>query len=395
MKRFVLLILGVIFITSTFISAQDCAYQIENPKHNNFVLVVDRSGSMTTGSALKYAMVGVGSFLSQVKQEDYISLISFSSDIIVESDFTNNAGAIFQKVKALKAGGGTLLYDAIAKGIQMVSARDGKKVIVFLTDGADNGSKFTVRNLEQMNIGEDVFLYGIGLGNVDENILKRITSITEGTFESTPSPEELQNLYVSVQNSYYNLNEKIADTGIYSLTSVPSGYPVSVDGRNIGKTPIKLINVEPGTHTVEVAFPRGVWDCTSTLQANYTSYIKARESDLPNDLIIETAPTNAAVFVDDSYIGFSSMLPSHIGSVADQLRIRGLAPGKHTIRIVPAPDSGMLDDKAVEFELNMTKASVFIKVEVFFNKFSIINPETGAVIKQISTGGGFGSSFSF
>jgi uncharacterized protein YegL len=395
MKRILLLTLVFIFLGSAFISAQDCGYQIENTKHNNFVLIVDRSGSMSTGSALTYAMAGVGSFLSQVKSNDYISLISFSDDIKVENDFTVNAGEVFQQVKTLKAGGGTRLNDAIAKGIQMVSNREGRKVIVFLTDGVDNGSKFTVRNLEQMNIGEDIFLYGIGLGQVDDNILKRITSITEGTFESTPSPEELQNLYISVQNSYYNLNEKIADSGIYSIISVPSGNPVSLDGSVIGKTPFRLLNVEPGTHTIEVNFPLGIWDCTSNLKANYTSYVKASEMDLPNDLIIETAPTNAAVFIDDSYVGFSTMVPSHIGSVADQLRIRGLPPGKHIVRIVPAPDSGMLDDKAVEFEIIMAKEPKFIKVEVFFNKYSIINPSTGAVIEKHSTGGAFGSTFNF
>ena len=55
----------------------------------------------------------------------------------------------------------------------------------------------------------------------------------------------------------------------------------------------------------------------------------------------------------------------------------------------------MMDDKAVEFEIIMAKEPVFIKVEVFFNRYGILNPSTGAVIKQISTGSGFGSSFSF
>ncbi len=389
-KLFCLALILLLFVPSFTLLSQDCGYQVENEDYNNFVLISDRSGSMNTGSALVYSMVGMGGFLREVRSTDWVSLISFSDDISVEQEFTQDVGAVYAKVKNLSAGGGTRLYDAIAKGIQMLSSREGKKVIIFLTDGIDNGSRFSVRDLEQMNVGEDVFLYGIGLGQVEEDILRRITGIAQGTFDITPSAETLQNLYASVQNTHYALADELKETGVYSVTSIPSGKRVSLDGRDVGMTPLKLLRIPPGPHTLDVAFPRGVWSCSSDLMADHTAYVTARESDLPNDLVIETAPTNAAVFIDDAYAGFSAMIPSHLGSVSDQLVIKGLTPGTHKIRILPAPDSGMTDDMAIEFDINMTNEPLFIKVEVFLSRYKILDHSTGAVIEQIKVGRGFG-----
>ena len=39
-------------------------------------------------------------------------------------------------------------------------------------------------------------------------------------------------------------------------------------------------------------------------------------------------------------------------------------------------------------EIKMTNEPLFIKVEVFFNKYSILNPANGAIIEQISLGFG-------
>ncbi|MBI9101882.1 MAG: VWA domain-containing protein [Spirochaetales bacterium] len=392
-KNLVVLLLMVLL--SAFLPAQDCGVQVENADYNNFVLIADRSGSMSTGSALVYSMVGIGSFLGQLQGDDWVSLITFSDDIRVDQEFTQDVGAVFSKVKTMTAGGGTRLYDAIAKGIQILSPREGRKVIIFLTDGIDNGSRFSVKNLAQMNVGEDVFLYGIGLGDVEERVLRNITNISRGTLSITPSPEELQTIYSTVRDTHYTLAEELETTGRYSITSIPSGQPVRVDGQDAGTTPLRLLGFEPGEHNVEVDFSRGIWSCSSDLQAGYTCYVTAREADLPNDLIIETAPTNAAVFIDDSYAGFSSMIASHIGSVSDQLVIKGLAPGKHVIRVVPAPDTGMTDDMDIEFEINMTTDPLFIKVEVFMGRYKIISPATGEVLEEVSTGGFGGGLLNF
>lgn len=385
MNKFLFFLVFFILIPSLSYS-MECGSQIETESYNNFVLVADRSGSMS-GSAITNAMVGIDSFLKGVQSNDYVALLTFASDVTVDENFTQNVGTVFNKVKSISVGGGTRLYDALGKAIQMLSNREGRKVIVFLTDGQDGGSNFTVRDLKQMNIVEDVFLYGIGLGKVDEHVLRNITNISHGTFEVTQSAEDLAGIYTRVCNTHYTMVGELESFGRYSITSIPSGRSVQLDGRSIGITPVRVFDVEPGRHTVEVDFRRGVWDCTSVLKAGYTCFVSAKESDLPNDLILETAPTRSAVFIDDNYIGFSSMVPSSPGRVADQLRIKGLNPGLHKIRIVPAPDFEFMSSKSVEFEINMTREPLFIKVIVLQKKYYIMDPNTAQTLEMINISG--------
>jgi uncharacterized protein YegL len=381
----------LLFIFTLFnpVFSDDCSTQVKSEEVNNFIIIADRSGSMHTDDALLYSMLGMGEFLKNTRKNDWVSLISFSDDVSVDQRLTQNKQLVFDQVKSLRAGGGTRLYDAIATGIQILSKKKGRKVIVFLTDGIDNSSQFTVRDLEQMNVGEDIFLYGIGLGTVDEEILKRITSISRGDFTISPSSSELENLYTKLQNSHYSVSDNLVSSGIYSITSIPSAMPVTFDGNQIGFTPIKMVAVKPGPHKVDVIFPKGEWSCSSDLMKGHTAYITARESDLPNDLILETAPTNSAVFVDDSYVGFSSMIPSKVGGTAKQLRIRGLSPGVHKIRIVPAPETGLMDDKAIEFEIQMSQEPLFIRVDVFWNQYNIMDISSAKVLKTIKVSNSF------
>ena len=43
-------------------------------------------------------------------------------------------------------------YDAIAKAATIIHSESGARIIVFLTDGDDNSSKFKIKDIESMNL---------------------------------------------------------------------------------------------------------------------------------------------------------------------------------------------------------------------------------------------------
>ncbi|MFW5688420.1 MAG: hypothetical protein ACOC1U_02520 [Spirochaetota bacterium] len=75
--------------------------------------------------------------------------------------------AIAGAIDRLRADCGSRFHDAIPAGVRLLERESGARVIVYLTDGADNRSNLTVSNMRQVNVGEDTIVYGMGLGDVD------------------------------------------------------------------------------------------------------------------------------------------------------------------------------------------------------------------------------------
>jgi Ca-activated chloride channel homolog len=103
------------------------------------VLMIDTSGS--TGKDLKYETDSASRFLrallSEGSPQDAVSLYSFSADVILRRDFTHDYASLEQRFKYFRPEGATALYDAIRYGARALEPREGRKVIVIVTDGSN------------------------------------------------------------------------------------------------------------------------------------------------------------------------------------------------------------------------------------------------------------------
>jgi Ca-activated chloride channel family protein len=103
------------------------------------VLMIDTSGS--TGKDLKYETDSAGRFLRALLSEgslrDAASLYSFNADITLHQDFTHDYAALERRFRFFKPEGATALYDAIRQGARALEPREGRKVIVVVTDGSN------------------------------------------------------------------------------------------------------------------------------------------------------------------------------------------------------------------------------------------------------------------
>ena len=162
----------------------------------------------------------------------------------------------------------TRFYDAVAKASQLLSREKGLKAVIFLTDGNDNMSGFSLRDIRDMNIGEGIFVYGIGLGDVDHGSLEDLTAATGGEYRIARSSRDLYNLYNEVQSRYYQrFSGSVSNTGSFTVTSVPAGRPVTVDGVSVGRTPVRIDSRPAGRYDIRVEFPRGTWQCPRGIKA--------------------------------------------------------------------------------------------------------------------------------
>lgn len=123
--------------------AQDIAvFEHQTAQPLSVTLLIDTSSS--TGKDLRYETTSIAKFLSALVQEgnpdDTVSLYAFNWQVILLNSFTRRIGRIEETLKTLHPEGGTSLYDAVYLSSQQLHDRDGRHVIVAVSDGGDTTS---------------------------------------------------------------------------------------------------------------------------------------------------------------------------------------------------------------------------------------------------------------
>ncbi len=105
-------------------------------------VLIDNSGS--TAKDLKYETDSVTRFVRALLREgnpnDSVGLYSFNYQVVKQNHFTRNAAAIERSLKTIRGEAGTSLYDAILLASRDIEDREGRKILVVVTDGGDTTS---------------------------------------------------------------------------------------------------------------------------------------------------------------------------------------------------------------------------------------------------------------
>jgi Ca-activated chloride channel family protein len=72
--------------------------------------------------------------------QDTAALYSFNWEVRLQRSFTRNFATLDSRLKTLKSEGGTSLYDAIYLASRELEMREGRHVLVVVTDGGDTTS---------------------------------------------------------------------------------------------------------------------------------------------------------------------------------------------------------------------------------------------------------------
>lgn len=125
-------------------------------------LLVDTSGSM--GAKLDTSRRAVSEFLKTLNKDDEAFLVEFSDQAQLAVPLTNDAGAIESSMTSATSGGLTALLDAVHMGLQeMKRAKNPRKALLIISDGGDNNSRFTSRQIADLVRVADVQIYAMGV----------------------------------------------------------------------------------------------------------------------------------------------------------------------------------------------------------------------------------------
>jgi VWFA-related protein len=136
----------------------------EEPFH--VALLIDTSGS--TEEELPQIQTAAMAFVNQLHSPDRVTVVSFATAVRFECDFTSDRTALTQAIRQTRAGGGTVLYEAVQQSAERLRPIKGRKAMVLFTDGVDTASiqadyNETLTQMEESN----VLVYTIRYDTID------------------------------------------------------------------------------------------------------------------------------------------------------------------------------------------------------------------------------------
>jgi VWFA-related protein len=129
----------------------------------DLVLAVDISGSME--HALSDVRPAVKQLLSKLRPGDAASILGFNDTAFLVAERESDPRVREDAVDLLTSWGGTALYDATVRTLDLVSKEWGRKGVVIFSDGDDRHS-LTSRDAALRRVhASDAMLYTIGFGS--------------------------------------------------------------------------------------------------------------------------------------------------------------------------------------------------------------------------------------
>src|SRR5580700_3415825 len=131
-------------------------------------IVFDSSGSMNT--KIRKSSEAAQAFFKIANPEDEFFLVEFNDRPKLLVPFTRDSDEIYNRIARIRAVGRTSLLDAIHLALaQMKHAHNLRKAIVIFSDGGDNRSRFTEREVKQAMLETDVQVYAMGIFDEDDS----------------------------------------------------------------------------------------------------------------------------------------------------------------------------------------------------------------------------------
>lgn len=166
-------------------------------------ILLDTSGSMS--EELDDAVKGALRFFETViTPKDRAMVLTFSDKPVVAVPFTNDKEVLAGGLANLVAEGNTALYDTLIQALFDFGGLRGKRAILLLSDGRDEGSHYTYADALEYAKRSGVAIYSVGihLSTKDADVRMKLTQLAEqtgGHFFFVDKASELDGVYQSIE----------------------------------------------------------------------------------------------------------------------------------------------------------------------------------------------------
>ena len=175
-------------------------------------LLIDNSGSMRR--LRERVEVAALSFVRASNPLDEVFVVNFADKARIDVPFTRDPATLAARIARVDSIGGTALRDAVAMSERYLGdeAACDRRVLLVITDGRDNASTATWREIQQAAEQTDTSLYAIGLFGDDSSAaarqgrheLARLTDHTGGAAYYPSSIDQVQSVVTDLARQIRN-----------------------------------------------------------------------------------------------------------------------------------------------------------------------------------------------
>jgi VWFA-related protein len=190
-------------------------------------LLIDNSGSMHSNREL--VLAAATAFVERSNRSDEVFGLTFNENVQAalprDAPFTSDAQVLRSALaNTVGARGRTALYDAIADGIDYLSAGQyERKVLVVVSDGGDNASETTFEEILGKVRASNVVIHAVGLVDPveSESNPKRLRQLSEASGGLVFRPDNARQVREAIER--VALDIRSAYTIGYSPSDTPGG----------------------------------------------------------------------------------------------------------------------------------------------------------------------------
>jgi Ca-activated chloride channel homolog len=207
-------------------------------------IVLDIDTSLSTRKDLPLELSSARRFAHAIlRPVDALSLYGFSEVVSEVVPFTSDLKAIDRGVDRVHTGSATALYDALYLGAEALETRQGRKVLVVITDGGDTVSRVDYKEAVRSAQEAEAIVYSIivvpieasaGRDTGGEHALIQISEDTGGKYFYATSVPQLDDAFRKISDELrtqyllaYYPSQRLSDSSFRRIE-------VKVDGSALG-----------------------------------------------------------------------------------------------------------------------------------------------------------------
>ena len=230
------------------------------------VLLIDASASMF-GEKIESAVAGAASFVHGMKKLDQAQVMVFSDELLSTTPITDAKEVLTAGLSSTEARGGTALQDHLFVALELIAQRQGRRVMILLSDGVDTHSVVGMPQVFEVARKVNALVYWIRISggndlrahdggvrmtsawkNADQyreqlELLTQVVDESGGRILEVGTPDEIRPVFIDILKE---LREQ------YVLGFYPN------DRQNDGRW--HKVRVEGAGEDVEVRAPKGYVD---------------------------------------------------------------------------------------------------------------------------------------
>lgn len=163
-------------------------------------VLLDSSSSMA-GAKLRSALAGASLFFERMQRLDEGKLIVFSDRILHATPFTTFPEVLAAGLGRVRAEGGTALNDHLYLALKQLEQRQGRRVVILLSDGVDSHSVLDMAAVQRLARRSQALIYWLRLPYRPGAAAGAPPALTTAWRDSAGYARELELLAATVEDS--------------------------------------------------------------------------------------------------------------------------------------------------------------------------------------------------